>query len=155
MPKAVLALMPLLLLLLLLTMVGGCYTVPKEEEAEEHFPPHWPVTVFEASKRLKQIADSDGAIETKAPSVEREFVDLITWLPELVADSDMTKAEFDEIDSWANKLASEAEVLLGLDTKLAELLRLNGLQESLLVLQKLCDSYAAKMIPDDEESGVK
>jgi hypothetical protein len=152
MPKAVLALLPFLLLLPLL---AGCYRTPMEEEEEEHFPPHWPVTVFEASKRLKQITESDGAIESKATSIEREFVDLITWLPELVADSDMTKGEFDEIDSWANKLASEGEMLLSKDAKLAELLRLSGLQESLLVLQKLCDSYAAKMIPDDEESGVK
>jgi hypothetical protein len=152
MPKAVLA---LLSSLLLLTMLGGCYTAPKEEEEEEHFPPHWPVTVFDASKRLKQISDSNGAVESKATSIEREFVDLMIWLPELVADSDMTKTEFDEIDSWASKLASEGEVLLGKDAKIAELLRLKGLQESLVALQKLCGSYAAKMIPDDEESGVK
>jgi hypothetical protein len=150
MPKAVLALLPFLLLL---TMLGGCYTAPQEEEEEEHFPPHWPVTVFEASKRLKQISDSNGAVESKATSIEREFVDLVIWLPELVADSDMTKTEFDEIDSWASKLASEGEVLFGKDAKIAELLRLKGLQESLLALQKLCDSYAAKMPP--EESGVK
>ncbi len=152
MPKAVLALLPFLLLL---TMLGGCYTAPKEEEEEEHFPPHWPVSVFEASKRLKQISDSNGAVESKATSIEREFVDLVIWLPELVADSDMTKIEFDEIDSWASKLASEGEMLLGKDAKIAELLRLNGLQESLLALQKLCDSYAAKMPPVDEESSVK
>ncbi|MCY3008766.1 MAG: hypothetical protein NTY42_02920 [Planctomycetota bacterium] len=152
MPKAVLA---LLSSLLLLTMLGGCYTAPKEEEEEEHFPPHWPVTVFEASKRLKQISDSDGAVESKATSIEREFVDLMIWLPELVADSDMTKTEFDEIDSWASKLASEGEMLLGKDAKIAELLRLKGLQESLVALQKLCGSYAAKMPPVDEESGVK
>jgi hypothetical protein len=152
MPKAVLALLPFLLSL---TMLGGCYTAPKEEEEEEHFPPHWPVSVFEASKRLKQISDSNGAVESKATSIEREFVDLVIWLPELVADSDMTKTEFDEIDSWASKLASEGEMLLGKDAKIVELLRLNGLQESLLALQKLCDSYAAKMPPVDEESGVK
>jgi hypothetical protein len=152
MPKAVLALLPFLLSL---TMLGGCYTAPKEEEEEEHFPPHWPVSVFEASKRLKQISDSNGAVESKATSIEREFVDLVIWLPELVADSNMTKTEFDEIDSWASKLASEGEMLLGKDAKIVELLRLNGLQESLLALQKLCDSYAAKMPPVDEESGVK
>ena len=152
MPKAVLA---LLSSLLLLTMLGGCYTAPKEEEEEEHFPPHWPVSVFEASKRLKQISDSNGAVESKATSIEREFVDLVIWLPELVADSDMTKTEFDEIDSWASKLASEGEMLLGKDAKIVELLRLNGLQESLVALPKLCDSYAAKMPPVDEESGVK
>ena len=151
MPKAVLA---LLLFLLLLPMLAGCYTAPIEEEEEEHFPPHWPVTVFEASKRIKQIVDSDGAVESKATSIEREFVDLIIWLPELVADSDMTKTEFDEIDSWASKMASEGEILLSKDAKISELLRMKGLQESLSVLHKLCDSYVAKM-PVDEESGVK
>lgn len=148
MPKAVLALLPFLLLL------AGCYTAPMEEEEEEHFPPHWPVTVFDASKRLKHIVDSDGAVEPKATSIEREFVDLIIWLPELVADSDMTKTEFDEIDNWASKLASEGEMLLSKDAKIPELLRMNGLQESMSALHKLCDSYAAKM-PVDEESGVK
>ena len=151
MPKAVLA---LLLFLLLLPMLAGCCTAPIEEEEEEHFPPHWPVTVFEASKRIKQIVDSDGAVESKATSIEREFVDLIIWLPELVADSDMTKTEFDEIDSWASKMASEGEILLSKDAKISELLRMNGLQESLSVLHKLCDSYVAKM-PVDEECGVK
>ena len=88
MPKAALAFLPLLLLL---PMLVGCYTTPKEEEEEEHFPPHWPVTVFDASKRLKQIMDSDGVVESKATSIEREIVDLIVWLPELIADSDKTK----------------------------------------------------------------
>jgi hypothetical protein len=153
MPKAVLALLPFLLLL---PILAGCYTTPmEEEEEEEHFPPHWPVTVFDASKRLKQITESDGAVESKATSIEREFVDLIIWLPELVADSDMTKIEFDEIDSWASKMASEGEMLLGKDAKISELLRMNGLQESLSDLHKLCDSYAAKMPPVDEESVVK
>lgn len=152
MPKAVLA---LLSLLLLLPMLAGCYTTPREEEEEQHFPPHWPVTVFDASKRLKQIMDSDGAVESKATSIEREFVDLIVWLPELVADSDMTKTEFDEIDNWASKLASEGEMLLSKDAKISELLHMNGLQESLSTLHKLCDSYAAKMPPVDEESSVK
>jgi hypothetical protein len=142
-----------MLWLLCIPMLIGCLVAPEEEEDEhEHFPPHWPVTVFAASERLKLIASSEGSIETSAPSVERELVDLITWLPELVADSDMTKAEFDSVDAWATKLSSEGEQLIAKNAKLAELLRMDGLSASLSELQKLCDTYAAKTVEDE---GVK
>ncbi len=146
---------PSLFLWLLLAMLVGCLSTPKEEEEEVHFPPHWPVTVFAASERLKQISSSDSSIESKAPSVERELVDLVTWLPELVADSDMTKEEFDRVDSWASKLASDGEMLLGKGAKLAELLRMDGLKESFFELHQMCDSYAAKKTEDEAKGEVK
>ena len=139
----------------LLAMLVGCLSTPKEEEEEVHFPPHWPVTVFAASDRLKQISGTDSSIESKAPSVERELVDLITWLPELVADSDMTKEEFDQIDGWATKLASEGEILLGKGAKLAELMRMEGLQQSLLELHEMCDRNAAKKTDDEAKGDVQ
>ena len=146
---------PSLFLWLLLAMLVGCLSTPKEEEEEVHFPPHWPVTVFAASERLKQISSSDSSIESKATSVERELVDLVAWLPELVADSDMTKEEFDRVDSWASKLASDGETLLSKGAKLAELLRMDGLQESLIELHQTCDSYAAKKAEDEAKGEVK
>lgn len=151
MSKPVSSLFPLLLL----AMLVGCLSTPKEEEEEVHFPPHWPVTVFAASERLKQISSSDSSIESKAPSVERELVDLVTWLPELVADSDMTKEEFDRVDSWAAKLASDGERLLSKGAKLAELLRMDGLKESFFELHQMCDSYAAKKTEDEVKGEVK
>jgi hypothetical protein len=105
-----------------ITMMASCQT-DKEEKGEhsrhedghedghhgehEHFPPHWPKDFLELSDRLKLIADNPSGTKSKARTLEQELTDLIDWLPEFLADSDVSEAEFNRVDTWAFPLASE------------------------------------------------
>jgi len=83
----------------------------EEHESHEHFPPHWPHTIFKASDRLSELIanPADASPPTALPSQitpQQEFIDLVGWLPILAADSDLDRATFDRIDSASSKLQS-------------------------------------------------
>lgn len=91
--------------------ISGCQpagTSPEEEhKSHEHFPPHWPHTIFNASDRLTQLIEQPAGPSTGeriAPHLE--FMDLIGWLPILAADSDLDRATFDRIDATSTKIQS-------------------------------------------------
>lgn len=75
------------------------------EESHEHFPPHWPQTIFNASDRLSQMLQQPDMAPTagRVPPIE-EFMDLIGWLPILTADSDLDRSTFDRIDAASVRL---------------------------------------------------
>jgi hypothetical protein len=81
----------------------------EEHESHEHFPPHWPHTIFKASDRLSELIANPAAASPQTAlssqiSPQQEFIDLIGWLPILAADSDLDRATFDRIDSASSKL---------------------------------------------------
>ena len=80
-----------------------------DHEAEhEHHPHHWPDNFLTAIRRMEEIRDHRQKHGDVA--IEEEFLDLIRWLPELVADTDLDKDTFDRIDvmvlEWVPKLES-------------------------------------------------
>ena len=80
----------------------------KEHESHEHFPPHWPYTIFKASDRLNELISSSGSASPTDPTTPyQEFVDLVGWLPILAADSDLDRAVFDRIDAACIELQSK------------------------------------------------
>lgn len=132
-------------ILVLLLGVGGCRGPNAEEHEEEHFPPHWPNTIFEASDRLRSIVDTNGVIESKAPSIEQELLDLLEWIPELIADSDMSKADFDSVDSTVIRLAKQIEKGMGEGRSIKDLIATPGLGEAVKTLQQLCEREQARL----------
>lgn len=91
----------------------------QEHDSHEHFPPHWPHTIFKASDRLSELIgepDVESSANGTTPSQDndpamhiaarQEFIDLIGWLPILAADSDLDRATFDRIDAASSKLQS-------------------------------------------------
>jgi hypothetical protein len=83
----------------------------QEDESHEHFPPHWPNTIFKASDRLSELIANPGAASPQTAlatqiTPQQEFIDLIGWLPILAADSDLDRAAFDRIDAASSKLQS-------------------------------------------------
>ncbi len=134
-----------LCMVVLLLGVGGCRGPNAEEHEEEHFPPHWPNTIFEASDRLRMIVDADGVIESKAPSIEQELLDLLEWIPELIADSDMSKADFDSVDSTVVLLAKQIEKGTGEGRSIKDLITTPGLGEAVKTLQQLCETEQARL----------
>lgn len=82
---------------LVLASVLGCgqASMDVEEGAHHDFPPHRPVSyeqlVSELERRvtLHQTGGSD-------PWAEAELRDLVNWLPEFAADSELKRQDFDE-----------------------------------------------------------
>jgi hypothetical protein len=84
----------------------GCQGAQKAtQESHEHFPPHWPQTIFSASDRLSQMLQQPDIAPTadRVPP-QQEFMDLIGWLPILTADSDLDRSTFDRIDAASVRL---------------------------------------------------
>jgi hypothetical protein len=110
-----------------------------EELHEEHFPEHWPNSIFDASTRLKQLVHDPApqAISTNI-AVEKELIDLIRWLPELVADSDISRVEFDAVDAWTSNCLPGLEAAYGQGAKLEQLRKDDELAGNVLKLHELC-----------------
>jgi len=132
-------------ILILLLGVGGCRGPNAEEHEEEHFPPHWPNTIFEASDRLRMIVDTNGVVESKATSIEQELLDLLEWIPELIADSDMSKADFDSVDPMVVQLAKRIEKGAGEGRSIKDLIATPGLEEAVKRLKQLCEREQARL----------
>jgi hypothetical protein len=119
--------------LLLLCLASGCFSATKEEKTDHemaHFPPHWPGTIFNAVERIESIRRSDGPMDSAANSLEEELIDLVQWLPELMADSDLKEPDFHRVDAWVTRWvpAAKDNRLKGAEWK--SLLRIDGFDES-------------------------
>lgn len=118
-------------------MFVGCRTEHDDHDEESHFPPHWPKSFLAAADRLEQISTNPASTPSLAESIEQELTDLIDWLPELIADSDLSKEEFDKVDGWAFPLAIELKQSVKAGKKLDELLKNEVLREGLSGLAEL------------------
>lgn len=118
-------------------MIAGCDTEHDEHHDDSHFPPHWPKSFLAAADRLEQISANPTNTPPLADSMEQELTDLIDWLPELIADSDLSKEEFDKVDGWAYPLANELKQSVKEGKKLDELLKSEVLREGLSSLAEL------------------
>lgn len=98
--------MPLAWLAIAAALAIGCQPPgPSHDEEHDHFPPHWPETIFGASARLSALADSPRTVpDAHGVPVRQELVDLMGWLPMLAADSDLDRSSFDRIDSWSTRI---------------------------------------------------
>jgi hypothetical protein len=128
--------------------LAGCSPEHDEHEEESHFPPHWPKTFLVATDRLEQIAANANSTSSLAESIEQELTDLVDWLPELLADSDISKEEFDKIDAWAFPLSIEFKKSVQAGKKIDELLKNETLRQGLASLVELA-SQTRKRIADE------
>ena len=82
------------------------------DQEHEHFPAHWPESIFRASQRIDGILADPGTTSAGATSVGlktesttltsvAELADLVGWLPILAADSDLGREDFNRIDAWS------------------------------------------------------
>jgi hypothetical protein len=100
-------------------LVGGCGRadpshdqVADRQSHEAHFPPHWPGNYPAAIERLEVLLfDAQAELSTRISRWE-EVNDLIGWLPELAADSDLNEPEWNRLDSAADELARELKQLV-------------------------------------------
>jgi len=87
-----------------LMLLAGCAATPPADEPHEHLlPAHYPAdfraAVAAVEERLPRLASGD--------VTERgEFRDIIGWLPQLAADTDMPRREWDRVQAAARALAT-------------------------------------------------
>ncbi|UUO04546.1 hypothetical protein M4951_14220 [Blastopirellula sp. J2-11] len=90
-------------LLAVIGLVGllGCLSA-SDEHAEHHDPPHRPTDFVAAVERL-QIIQTAGSTGDEIPSthpdgdIQLEAADLLYWLPELAAESDLSRADWNQM----------------------------------------------------------
>jgi len=79
-----------------------------DDEEDHHIPPHRPANLSAAVTQLEERpAALLKAVESKDPNAEKlfsELRDIVRWVPEIAADSDMTKQPWDEVHAAALKL---------------------------------------------------
>jgi hypothetical protein len=137
------------------------------DQEHEHFPAHWPVSIFRASQRIDGILAAPGAMplgatpvgatsvgsETGTPTLTSvaELADLVGWLPILAADSDLGSEDFSRIDAWSaqwteplRKHALGSGALAGNGT-LEGFGQVDGLREMAKGLSEICQSEQARI----------
>lgn len=103
-------------LLILLLALSGCGSLVtgsleeddhEEEHLDHHVPAHRPSGFTEAVdqmerryQKLSELAGADGAVPEEEGD---EFSDILTWLPEIAADSDMQRADWEQVDTLSAK----------------------------------------------------
>lgn len=90
----------------------GCVS-PSDEHAEHQDPPHRPASFVDAVARLQAISDGEAEGQTVValhPSgdVQRETVDLLLWLPELSADSDLSREDWEKCYQATESIRAQA-----------------------------------------------
>src|SRR6267378_2355946 len=102
---------------LLSVLVAGCDTLEPElaaGDAVHHLPEHRPQSFTDAVRavrsRLAKLS-AEGAIENRQQFAReaQELRDIIQWLPELAAETDLRKADWDRVHSASRRLAARWE----------------------------------------------
>ena len=142
-------------------------TADVSDQEHEHFPAHWPESIFRASQRIDGILAAPGTMPVDATSVGAtsvgsetgtptltsvaELADLVGWLPILAADSDLGREDFSRIDAWSaqwteplRKHALGSGALAGNGT-LGGFGQVDGLREMAKGLSEICRSEQVRI----------
>lgn len=88
-------------------LLAGCATAPPTDEPHEHLlPAHYPAdfraAVAAVEERLPGLAGADDTTRS-------EFYDIVSWLPQFAADTDLSRREWDRVQAAAATLAAVAD----------------------------------------------
>lgn len=91
-------------LLSLVVLLGGCES--EVQESAHEIPVHKPESFVEGVAALEQRALSAAEWTDQQ---RQEFADIVGWLPELAAQTDLVKAEWDRVQAETLKLQEQLE----------------------------------------------
>jgi hypothetical protein len=99
---------------LALLLVSGCHHAASDQSADHHVPFHKPADYGAAVARLHELhAELSGDRPERSAVLEgSELTDLIRWLPELAADSDLPEAPWIRVDHASGELGRLAAQLI-------------------------------------------
>lgn len=94
---------------LLAVTVAGCgnHSVDDDHEKVEHFVPiHWPSDLLDASSKIEQrTSQLSGKSTTDALTIENQLRDIVGWVPEIAADTDLTEEQWNPVYFASEKLS--------------------------------------------------
>ncbi|EAQ78934.1 hypothetical protein [Blastopirellula marina] len=140
----------------------GCLSA-SDEHAEHHDPPHRPADFVAAVERLQVIQTASSTSE-EIPSphpdgdLQLEAADLLRWLPELAAESDLSREDWNQMYQSTAMIRRQAaqvsltELSQALASVLPELDRCaNSIRSQRLALQPL-DASESNLLEEDNQS---
>ncbi len=99
-----------LVLILLVLITNGCTSEStsvkkREDKREHHIPPHKPASLLDSipalKNRIREIEENASNISDIQVS---EFKEIIDWIPELAADSDLNHKDWNEVNELSHKI---------------------------------------------------
>ncbi len=91
-------------LIFLLVFGAGCVAEKKSlHEMDHELPPHWPLHMEDAAKKIEQRLSGSQDKES-AEKVYQEVLDLIEWAPEVAADTNLSEADWVPIHELSETL---------------------------------------------------
>lgn len=130
----------------LLSIAGGCgggsgsANEHGNDEQLEHFvPPHKPanfaVLIEQLELRIPQLAGKSSTDDrVKNSTAVQELSDIFGWIPELAADSELCKADFEHATAAGVRLQELVQQSFGPQSKAQDLAKFEPLLEELRVL---------------------
>jgi hypothetical protein len=96
----------LLVLIGLTTVLAGCNASPADDHLEHHVPTHKPGSFAKAVEQLEiRNPFQPSGREAGDPEVQQaELLDIIRWLPELAAETDLRRADWDAVQQASLQL---------------------------------------------------
>jgi hypothetical protein len=154
----------LMAILGLCTTLCGCQKGAAEEEEAHHIPEHLPADFDQALTRVEQLVAhlKDGAALEKLPTevnVETELRDVVRWLPELAAQTDLKEEDWNVVDGATIELIEQfgkakdpPEKWIGKSETLMKIAELPKLLAD--VRQKYRDMQVPEVVVEDEPTSV-
>ncbi|HBJ35678.1 MAG TPA: hypothetical protein DDZ51_13220 [Planctomycetaceae bacterium] len=102
--------LPFLSIMMLVVVAStGCGNPSQDGDYEkvEHFvPAHWPNDLLDASAKIEErTSQLKGQPATDAKAIEDQLRDIVGWVPEIAADTDLTEQQWNPIYFASEKLS--------------------------------------------------
>ena len=100
-----------IVLCLLGLLVVGC--VHDGESKTSHFEhdhevaPHWPSDLADAATKLRKRLDAQVSDQSK--QVAKEIADIVSWVPEIAADTNLSEQDWIPLDIASNSLSAKLQ----------------------------------------------
>ncbi|MGB0598706.1 MAG: hypothetical protein ACPGLY_18620 [Rubripirellula sp.] len=100
-----------IVLCLLGLLVVGC--VHDGESKTSHFEhdhevaPHWPSDLADAANKLRTRLDAPVSDQSK--QVAKEIADIVSWVPEIAADTNLAEQDWIPLDTASNSLSAKLQ----------------------------------------------
>lgn len=88
-----------LVLMGLTAVLAGCNASPPDDHLEHHVPAHKPGSFAKAVEQLeiRDPSQPSGREPADPAAQQAEWLDIIRWLPELAAETDLRRADWDAV----------------------------------------------------------
>ena len=100
----------LILVLSSVLLLGGC--ADEETAKTSHFEddhevaPHWPQDLADVAVKIRERLDAAESNPDQSQQIAQEVADLVGWIPEVAADTNLSEQDWIPLDQAAESLAA-------------------------------------------------